>query len=143
MSAWATAWRQGHVIWGNYFKWHREWKRHADAHPDRILWIQYEDMVSNPLPIVRKLATFLDSPHISEDEEILHRIIRNSSFDDMCEQGGELGRTHMRKGVTGDWRSHFSKELARSFMEQFATECAGTGLEISLGGGDIIRANDE
>jgi hypothetical protein len=81
--------------------------------------------------------------HVVDTEEALADVVQRSSFEHMSQSAGDAGKSHLRKGVSGDWRAHFSPELARSFIEQFQTECAGSGLVFSLGGesGDTIAAN--
>jgi hypothetical protein len=51
----------------------------------------------------------------------------------MKKQAGEAGARHLRKGISGDWRAHFSEQLAQSFIKEFQTECRGSGLVFSLG----------
>jgi hypothetical protein len=127
---------------GSYFDWQKNWKMHADAHTDRVLWLQYEDVLANPAAEIKKLAAFLGVSHVCVNEDALSDIVRKSSFEHMSQTAGEAGKYHLRKGVSGDWRGHFSDELARSFIEQFQTQCAGSGLTYSLGGdsGETISA---
>jgi hypothetical protein len=44
---------------------------------------------------------------------------------------GDVG--HMRKGVSGDWKNHFTDDLKEEFIEKFYEVCGGSGLVFSLG----------
>lgn len=43
---------------------------------------------------------------------------------------------HLRKGVAGDWRNHFSPELQADFVARYKLEMSGTGIVFSLGPGE-------
>lgn len=82
---------------------------------------------------IRKIATFLDLPIT---EELLDKVVQYSSFDSMKQQanakGGDAGG-HLRKGISGDWRNHFSVELLHEFRVKYEKEMAGTGLVFTIG----------
>ena len=50
------------------------------------------------------------------------------------------GRTHLRKGVAGDWREHFSPALSDEFDRLFEERMAGTGLAYDMGDGERLVA---
>jgi hypothetical protein len=150
VTAWATAWRAGTTVFGSYFDWHRDWQLHLrsvqEQEPDlldsRALWLHYEDIQKSPHEQIMRLARFLNIP-LAEDTAFLNEVIALSSFKAMKEQAGEAGSFHLRKGVVGDWKTRFSPELSNSFIEQFRSECAGSGLTFCLGksettGEDVI-----
>lgn len=97
------------------------------------------------------------SPELGADEALIRQVAEASSFDSMKEQakggaaaaevggsGGDGGGSggggdkaaHLRKGVAGDWRSHFSPELHADFVERYRREMAGSGIVYSLGEGE-------
>jgi hypothetical protein len=139
--AWATVWLSGYFPHGSWFSWVREWFLHAQRHPDQVLWMQYEDVLSNPTTQVQRIASFLgldsESP---ETNEIIAKVVEASSFDSMKQQADRRGgesTPHLRKGVSGDWKSHFSQELLKEFTDKFHQECDGIpGLRYSLGSGE-------
>lgn len=55
-SAWAAAWLSGNVPHGCWFQWVRAWKQESARHPDRILWVQFEDLKADPVATVRRVA---------------------------------------------------------------------------------------
>lgn len=143
IEAWVAAWRSGEIQHGSYFEWYRNWKLHADHHPDQVLLVCYEDILRDPRTLIKSIAQFLGLSLFSEENEndaLLGAIFQQISFSSMKAAGGELGTLHLRKGICGDWRNHFTPELAESIKEQFRQECAGTGLAVDLGEGEILEA---
>lgn len=88
------------------------------------------------------------SPELGADEALIRQVAEASSFDSMKEQaegagagsveaGGAGGKAaHLRKGVAGDWRNHFSPALQADFVERYRSEMAGSGIVFSLGEGE-------
>eukprot|EP01036_Dinobryon_divergens_P029716 gene29716-38849_t len=143
-SAWAAAWLSGHVPHGSWFEWVKAWSREALANPAQILWLQFEDVKSDPFKVTRQIAQFL-SPPLSVfnevgsggEEDIIAAVVQASSFESMKEQasGRDSGAAqgHLRKGVIGDWRNHFSEPLKNEFLVEYHRLLAGSGLEYCLG----------
>ena len=72
----------------------------------------------NPFEIVKELALFLGT---RSDDDFIHQVVESSSFDAMKESaqnslGGEAAG-HLRKGVSGDWKNHFTDELVQEFLD--------------------------
>ena len=53
----------------------------ATACPDRVLWVRYEDMLSDPMREVRRVARLV-SPGLEGDDEALRHIVEASSFEE-------------------------------------------------------------
>lgn len=124
--AWATTWINGYAQFGDYFDWMKGWYAEYQKYPDRILWVQYEDMKKNPFEETLKMARYLG---VSTDSEFIQRVVQFSSFDSMVksvnEKGGDtLG--HLRKGEIGDWKNHFTPELYELFRQHTEKEFMGT-----------------
>lgn len=138
--AWAHLWLAGKVPHGSWFPWVRDWHAKSLEHPDRILWMQYEDLKESSSDQIRKLADFLG---IRADDEFISRVAAATSFENMKESAVAAGgdaEGHLRKGVSGDWRNHFSADTLNSFRETFDRELRGTGLHYSLGDGEEFIA---
>ena len=135
--AWAAVWLSGYAYFGDFFEWVRGWHEDALHHPDKGLWLQYEDMQSDPRGQIVKIAAFLNIP---VTEEIVDKVLKYSSFDSMKEQanakGGDQGG-HLRQGKSGDWRNHFSDSMVQEFRAKYAAVLAGTGLVYSVGEGGV------
>lgn len=55
-------------------------------------------------------------------ESTLHKIIRAKSFENLSggrEKGEEDVESHFRKGVPGDWKNHFDRDLTREFKDRY------------------------
>jgi hypothetical protein len=98
------------------------WSHKNDAN---VLLILYEDMQRDIRSVINRVATFLD---IKINEKLLERIVTISSFDYLnrarFNERIDPSRTvanfkFLRKGITGDWRTVFSKEQARLLDAQF------------------------
>ena len=93
----------------------KAWRRQAQANPAQILWLQFEDIKSDPFAIIREIAQFLSlslqlcGPESStgtdsDNVDILAAVVRASSFDAMKEQAhsnSDIGvvQRHLRKGI--------------------------------------------
>ena len=78
---------------------------------DRYCEVRYEALLKQPNLEMTRLASFLGA---SKDEEVIERCVKNSCFEKMGDghqQGQELNTSFVRKGVSGDWKNHFSKDL--------------------------------
>jgi hypothetical protein len=210
--AWASAWLSGNVPHGSWFAWVSGWYEQYLLFQDRVLWVQYEDVVRNPREQVTRLANFLD---LDATEQIYDEVVRGCSFDTMKAQAAdctigasikapESGNTsfpctggssdpsssmiseyeevaevptlfttpppptlsppqqqqqpsssifmpvpastgsvsHMRKGIVGDWRSHFTEcidgetGLIGRYRRAFDSALGGFGLQYDLGGNE-------
>ena len=112
------------------------WWQVAKASPDRVLWVRYEDMLSDPINEVRRVARLV-SPGLADDDAALRRIVEASSFEEMKQRheadpdsathrrAGEHG--HFRQGKAGDWRAHLTGEQRTRFDEILRRRLAGTG----------------
>jgi hypothetical protein len=120
--AWATAWLNGYAMFGDYFAWIKGWYAEYEKFPDRVFWIQYEKLKEDPVKETSRLASFLQVPH---DEEFIKKVVDLSSFENMQQQANSKGGDttgHLRKGVVGDWKNHFSSELQTLFEERIRKE---------------------
>ena len=86
-----------------------------------VLDVKYEDLVADELGTFAKVVAHLG---IELSERRLKRIVRKSSFKILSEgrkRGSEDQSSHLRKGVSGDWKNHMPEgsPLHRAFMEQY------------------------
>ena len=134
--AWAKLWFDGYFPHGSWYNWVKSWYAHAQKHSDKILWLQYENMLADPLQQIQNIASYLgcDASNVSMMEEI----VRGTTFDAMKDQAN--GAQHLRKGICGDWRAHFTTEIENAFKERFQHEFADSNLQFLLGDGEILTA---
>ncbi|OAG26998.1 sulfotransferase family protein [Thermodesulfatator autotrophicus] len=78
--------------------------------------ISYEEMLNNNKGIALKLLNFLG---LNYDDEILTNMIYKSSFEFRTgrKRGQANKKSFYRKGVSGDWKNHFSKEEKEVFKK--------------------------
>ncbi|KAF3685371.1 hypothetical protein FXO37_00687 [Capsicum annuum] len=78
------------------------WKASLE-NPDKVLFLTYEDMKTDPVVCLTKLAKFLDKPFCLEEEweEVVQKIVRLCSFENLSSL--EVNQTAVQ---------HFSPQLA-------------------------------
>ncbi|KAJ1181069.1 hypothetical protein NDU88_006280 [Pleurodeles waltl] len=121
------------ISFGSWFEHVKGWwlKRHEL----RLLYIFYEDMKEDLEREVRKLLTFLEK---DMDEGVLKKIVHHASFEVMRDNPMTNYKTlpnelfdqdvspFMRKGVSGDWKNHFTVALNERFDEDFGEKMKGS-----------------
>jgi hypothetical protein len=135
-AAWAAVWLSGNTTYGDWFSWVRDWHARAQAHPEQILWVQYEDLKADACKEVARIAHFLGVGD-DTDPAWIQNIVQLASFEGMKGQAQRQGgdhHNHLRKGITGDWQAHFTQEMVQEFMQKYHHELKGTGLTYDFGG---------
>jgi hypothetical protein len=99
-----------------FAEWIRSWRRRAD--PEAALVVRYEDILADPHRLLARVARHfqLDAPPglISGivDRHAFHRLSGGRM------RGEQDSRSFFRKGIAGDWRTHFSAELIDLYRER-------------------------
>ncbi|XP_037662931.1 sulfotransferase 1C3-like [Choloepus didactylus] len=129
----------GKLSYGSWYDHVKGWWAAKDKHS--ILYIFYEDLKRNPKRVIHKLLEFLEKPL---SEEIINKIIYHTSFDVMKENPmanhtsspsyifDHTVSKFMRKGVTGDWKNHFTVAMNQKFDEHYKKKMAGTTLNFCI-----------
>ncbi|XP_058540583.1 sulfotransferase 1C1-like [Neofelis nebulosa] len=129
------AFKAGKVLWGSWYDHVKGWWDAKDQH--RILYIFYEDMKEDPKREIQKILKFLEK---EIPEEILNKIIYHTSFDVMKHNPMANYTTlpisfldhsispFMRKGMPGDWKSHFTVTQNEEFDKDYQKKMAGSTL---------------
>ena len=126
----------GTVEFGLWFDNVLEWWKHRDV--ENILFLKYEDMKKDHRGAVKKIAEFMG---YDLKEEIIDTIVEKSTFQSMKENpmSADVKKTRkpdatdfFRKGVVGDWRSHFTPEQNAEFDAVYAEKMKGSGLDFDL-----------
>ena len=106
-----------------FAEWIEGWHQHADERLARI--VRYEDLLEDALG---ELCTLKDHFGIATDYEEVKSIQEAHSFSRMSggrERGSSDQGSFVRKGVSGDWKNHFTPRLERRFES-----VAGRALEL-------------
>ncbi len=94
------------------------WRIAGEDNPN-IMLVKYEDLAAeNNLDQFSALFDFLD---IGVADTDLAELLDAYSFRRVSggrKQGDENLRSHLRKGVAGDWENYFDSEVQREFDEQ-------------------------
>ncbi|XP_047080285.1 cytosolic sulfotransferase 15-like [Lolium rigidum] len=137
---------QGVSPFGPFWDHYLEYWKESLARPHEVMFLRYEEIVSDPLKVVRKLATFLGVPFTEEEEEsgVAEEIVSFCSFESLRNldvnktaagverAGGKLflqGSALFRKGKVGDWVNHMSKDMGEAMDRLVQDKFKGSGLE--------------
>nr|P52838.1 RecName: Full=Flavonol sulfotransferase-like [Flaveria bidentis]AAA87399.1 sulfotransferase-like flavonol [Flaveria bidentis] len=108
--------------------------------PDKILFLKYEDLKSEPISNVKRLAEFIGYPFSNDEEKagVIENIINMCSFENLSSlevnktrkpKGGMLeNRLYYRKGQDGDWKNYFTNEMKEKIDKIMDEKLSGTGL---------------
>ncbi|XP_011083739.1 cytosolic sulfotransferase 15-like [Sesamum indicum] len=109
--------------------------------PDRVLFLQYEDMKRDSVSHVKKIAEFLGLPFSDEEEKrgLIREISDLCSFEKLknletnkteIHHGNIANSSFFRKGEIGDWRNHLSPAMAERMKEVVDVKLSGSGLKL-------------
>lgn len=113
---------EGKVIFGSWFDHIKSWLNYQ--HKDRILYICYEEMLTDLKESVRRLSQFLDKPLEAEVmEKIADRcVFKNMKRNNMSNYSlvpsefmDQKKSEFLRKGVAGDWKNLLTVAEAEYF----------------------------
>ncbi|SPT16942.1 unnamed protein product [Triticum aestivum] len=116
---------EGFSPYGPFWDHCLEYWSESMARPDNVLFLKYEEIKSDPVPVVRKLAKFLGVPLTTEENSsVAQEVVRLCSFEMLTSlQVNQAGgvrhgdNVHInnsvfyRKGEVGDWANHMSHEM--------------------------------
>ncbi|XP_052568948.1 sulfotransferase 2A1-like isoform X1 [Peromyscus californicus insignis] len=122
---------KGNVVYGSWFEHTRAWLSMREK--DNFLLLNYEDMKQDTKSIIKKICDFLGKK-LEPDE--LDMVLKYSSFQAMKENNMSNyslvpksivphNLVHFRKGMTGDWKNHFTVAQAEAFDKVFQEKMAG------------------
>ena len=94
--------------------WIRNWLKYRDS--EKSIIIRYEDMLNNPKIVLEKIFNFLG---FKIEQKKIGNIIGKNSFNKITgRKRGESDDTKfIRKGVSGEWKTIFSKEQKSQFSK--------------------------
>ncbi|XP_049988056.1 sulfotransferase 2A1-like isoform X1 [Alexandromys fortis] len=122
---------KGNVAYGSWFEHTCAWMSMRKM--DNFLLLSYEDMKKDTRKIIEKICDFLGKK-LEPDE--LDMVLKYSSFQAMkenkmsnfsliTEDEVTNGLVLLRKGMTGDWKNHFTIAQAEDFNKKFQEKMAG------------------
>jgi len=88
----------------------------SSSSPHRYFELRYEDLHSQPEPLVRRMLEFLQ---VDSSDTSLSSCLEAGSFERSL-GGRQRGQTDQkafyRKGIVGDWQNHFDEQSLQVFM---------------------------
>jgi len=119
-------------------QWASHWRQPIDAlrqHGQglRLLEVRYERMSANLSGELRRMFEFLG---VSTGGDVAQACVEASTFEAMSggrKRGDDAPGAHVRKGVVGDWREHFTHSDAIRFDEIAGDVLVNCGYESSAG----------
>jgi len=93
-----------------------------------VILLRYEDMLEDEHSVFEKIIQYCQ---IEIEHQKLHNIVMHNSFRTVTgrEKGQENINEHLRKGLAGDWRNHFSPRVITEFKQQYGDLLILTGYE--------------
>jgi len=111
----------GVIPFGSFTQFYLPWWRLAKdgCHGDKLLFLTYEDIVSDMKAAVTQIASFVQE-ELSEVQ--LDIIVHNCQFYVMAREGeknaaGDFASKFFRKGKIGDWHNHFTAQQLNKFED--------------------------
>ncbi|EOY05823.1 Flavonol 3-sulfotransferase, putative, partial [Theobroma cacao] len=115
-------------------------------HPEKILFLKYEDMMKETESYAKRLAEFLGCPFSLEEERggKIQEIIQFCSFENLSnvevnktgihQAQGRLveNKAYFRKGKVGDWRNYLTAEMGEHLDKIMEQKLSGSGLTFSV-----------
>jgi len=108
-------------------KWVRLWEENRN--PEKSLIIRYEDLLQHTAHVFAKVAGLFG---LDDSPPTVQAIVDAHSFENMSggrKQGQKSDSSFYRKGVSGDWRNHFTEPVAQLFKKQGERFWVGHGYE--------------
>lgn len=105
----------GTTLLPEFVRWIRNWRARRD---ERLsLEVRYEDLLADTRPVFQRVARHFG---LDDSPETIDRIVGKHSFESVSRgrsRGKEDRNSFFRKGVTGDWKNHFTPELVELYRE--------------------------
>ena len=95
-------------------------------------WIRYEDLLDRDIELLEE--ALLRRCRLPIKEPVLRQAILSCRFDKSSggrRRGEEDFHSHVRKGVSGDWRQYFTPRVKAAFKERFGDVLIACGYEKS------------
>nr|CAB3491245.1 unnamed protein product [Digitaria exilis] len=138
---------EGSWLYGPFWNHCLEYWKGSIERPDVVLFLRYEEVMSDPVKYVKRIATFLGVPFSSEEEDfgVPEEVVKLCSFKMLSglkvNQIGELSRNqsgdmvyeksaYFRSGKVGDWVNHMSEEMASRLDHIMEEKLEGSGLTL-------------
>ncbi|KDP44527.1 hypothetical protein JCGZ_16360 [Jatropha curcas] len=118
------------------------WKASLE-HPEKILFLKYEDLQHDTLFYVKRIAEFMGYPFTAEEERqgIVQNIVNLCSFESLSNlevnKSDKIGtafpskfenNAFFRKGKVGDWKNYLTPEMVKRLDQITKDKFNGSGI---------------
>lgn len=120
----------GETLLPDFVEWIRSWRANRD--PENSLVVRYEDLLADTTATFRNVARLFDLP---DDPDTIQHIVDEHRFETLSggrSRGEDEDNSFFRKGVSGDWRNHFTPDLKRLYKEEAGHALIDFGYETDL-----------
>ena len=122
--------RFGRTLLPDFVVWIRSWRERRD--PELGLELQYEDLLDNTK---QKFQAVTEHYGLNVSQARLERIVEGHRFENITDgrsRGEENESSFARKGVAGDWQTHFTERVKDLFKTHAGQALIDFGYESNL-----------
>ncbi|WP_259115002.1 sulfotransferase domain-containing protein [Salinibacter ruber] len=122
--------RFGETLLPEFVEWIRSW--HANRDPESSLVVRYEDLLADTTATFCNVARLFGLP---DDPGTIQPIVDEHRFENLSggrNRGEDEEDSFFRKGVSGDWKNHFTPDLKRLYKEKAGQALIDFGYETEM-----------
>jgi hypothetical protein len=117
----------GRTLLPDFVDWMRSWRERR--HPEQSIELRYEDLLDDTEGAFRRVASHFG---LDASPPTIERIVAENRFEAMSDgrsrgQGNE--GSFVRKGVSGDWKTHFTDRVKHLFKQHAGQALIDFGYE--------------
>lgn len=120
----------GQTLLPEFVDWIRSWYANRDS--ERSLIVRYEDLLADTVATFREVARLFELP---DDPDTVESIVEAHRFENLSggrDRGENADDSFFRKGVSGDWKNHFTPQLKTQFKEVAGQALIDFGYETDM-----------
>lgn len=143
---------KGYLVYGSWFDHVLPYWKFCQEHPDRMLFISFEELKLDLPGMVSRIASFLGKPlsleaiaaisnhctfeQMKSNNMVNREVLPISDLFDMTES------KFMRKGIIGDWKNYFTNEQNIAFSKLYNEKMQNSNLELIFDPEEIDNRNN-
>ena len=127
--------------WGPFWDHVLQYCKASLERPHKIMFLKYEDLKRDPRGQVKKLTEFMGRPFGEEDEDAVDKVVSRCSLERLKNLDVNKGNARsvltgipkdsfFRLGVVGDWKNHFTDDMADRLDKLTRIKLEGSGLHL-------------
>lgn len=120
----------GTTLLPEFVEWIRSW--HTNRDPEQSLVVQYEDLLADTTATFHEVAHLFALP---DDPDTIESIVEAHRFENLSggrSRGEDGDDSFFRKGVSGDWKNHFTPKLKSLYKDVAGQSLIDFGYETDL-----------